>query len=200
MSTPVFTPPSFRMAFGTQLDDQPLGVQQAHKTQWNAITDIYQSIIALNAKTEGAKSSAAEIIENLSESSETIIQQVVSLIGYPNNQIGNTAYATKQSDYGAFILFSGSSPIAVTLTTLGILLPWYCSILNFGSGTATLTPASGSITYTSNPAAATMPVAQGNVVSVVYDGTNFWGFTIFGSSSGSPSGLDFSQIFQLMGA
>jgi hypothetical protein len=168
------------MAFGTQLDDQPEGVKQAHKTQWNAITDLYQSIGALNSKVEGAKSSTVETIENISTVSETVVVQS-STYGSLNNQIGNTSYTTLPSDAGTFILLGASSPIAVALSTFStspaITLPWATVFINTGTSVATLTPASGTIYYPNNPAASSMPIPPGDAVSVVFDGENFWGVT-----------------------
>jgi hypothetical protein len=178
-------PVSFRYPFETEISALPSEVQQVHRNEWNKMVSLTQALQALNTKVEGVKSAAASnasAIENITNNSETIIEQVVSAIGFVNNQVGVTAYTTVPSDQGAFIIFNDASPIAVTLSTLGsgggISLPWYCAILNFGAGLVTLTPASGTITYPNNLAAATMPIAQGNAVSVVYDGTNFWGFTI----------------------
>ena len=178
MSTPALTPPSFRMAFGTQLDEQPEGVQQAHKTQWNAITDIYQSIGALNTKVEGVKSSAASTAaatKNVTANSETVIIQPGSLspsIGAVNNQTGATSYATLPSDYGLEIILNSASPIAVTLNTLGsgasIALPWFCSFNNTGTATATLTPSTGTIN-----GGGSLALPGGDFCIVYFDGTNF---------------------------
>ncbi len=180
-TTPPLTPPSFRIAFGTQLDDQPRGVQQAHKTQWNAITDIYQSLFAVKSQLDEAKSSVAstaKTVENITSSSETIIVQP-STIGFVNNQTGATSYATQQSDYGAWIVLDDSSPIAVSLTTAPVIsLPWFAILVNLGTGTATLTPATGTISYPGNLGASSMPLPSGDCALVVFDGTNFWGFTI----------------------
>ncbi len=175
MSTPTLTPPSFRVAFGTQLDGQPLEVQQAHKTQWNAITDIYQSIGALNTKVNNVKSSSsatAASVENINSSSETIVEVSSPSIGAVNNQTGATSYATLPSDYGSEIILNSASPIAVTLNTLGsgasIALPWFCSFNNTGTATATLTPSTGTIN-----GAGSLALPGGDFCIVYFDGTNF---------------------------
>jgi hypothetical protein len=89
-----------------------------------------------------------------------------------------TAYTTLQSDYGKFIILDDASAIAVTLSVgssaPAITVPWYAVFLNFGAGTATLTPIDGTISYQGNLAAASMPVAQGSAATVAYDGTDFW--------------------------
>jgi hypothetical protein len=89
-----------------------------------------------------------------------------------------TAYTTLQSDYGKFIILDDASAIAVSLSVgssaPAITVPWYAVFLNFGAGTATLTPITGTISYQGNLAAASMPVAQGSAATVAYDGTDFW--------------------------
>ena len=112
-----------------------------------------------------------------------------STTGFVNNQTGNTAYTTLPSDYGAYLLFSDASPVALTLSTSsgGIQLPWYCIILNEGVGLVTATPATGTISYPNNISAASMPIAQGQAAVVVYDGTNFYGAIIPVATQNTPS-------------
>jgi hypothetical protein len=59
--------------------------------------------------------------------------------------------------------------LAVTASIPGITLPWYCSFLNLGAGTATLTPVSGQI---NNASTATIDGGGGFGI-ISYDGTNF---------------------------
>ena len=193
--------PSFRVALGPQLADQPKGVQDAHKTQWNAITDIYQAIVALNNKVGTAKSTASSSSTgNVTNISETIIQPVNPTIGFVNNQSGVLAYTTLQSDYGSEIQFDDASPIAVTLSTLstapGIQLPWFTTINNLGAGTVTLTPVSPALIdgFTS------LDVDGGMFAIVYFDGTNFT--ALLGSSGGgfpNPMTDEGDMIYQHTG-
>jgi hypothetical protein len=107
-------------------------------------------------------------------------------LGIPvNNQSGVTTYATVAGDDGSLIVLSDASPIAVTLSSQSP--PWSCFINNIGAGTATLTPATGTISYAGNPGAATMPIASGGSALVAFDGTNWW--AELSISSTGPAGV-----------
>ena len=144
----------------------------------DAITDLQAAIPALKGQIgTAAPASSAATTTNVTQASEEIIQAPQNS-GFVNNQTGVTAYTTLQSDSGNLILLNDASAIAVTLSTSlvapGVQLPWSTTFLNLGAGTATLTPASGTISYAGNFGAASMPVASGAKVRVWYDGTNFY--------------------------
>ena len=91
-----------------------------------------------------------------------------------NNQSGVTSYATASTDDGALIVLSNASPIAVTLTSQSP--PWSCFIANqsaLGGGTATLTPASGTIN-----GSATLVLLPSYFALVAFDGTNWFAATL----------------------
>jgi hypothetical protein len=120
--------------------------------------------------------------------------------GFPvNDQSGVTSYATAVSDNGSLLVFSDASPIAVSLTPE--TPPFGFFIVNQGSGTVTLTPSpigavTPTISYPGNPGAASMPLLGGYGCLVAFDGTEWWAMTMPVTSAG----VDFSQIFMLMGA
>jgi hypothetical protein len=166
---------SFRMAFETQIAKLPPDVQRVHRTTLNAITDIYESLPILKQQIDAkanASTASASSTSNTTTGSQTVIVSG-STIGLVNNQVGVTSYSTLPSDNGAFILLGDSSPIAVTLNGLGsgegIVLPFFCWILNFGTATATLTPDSGDINN-----AADYSLEGNNGIVLSYDGVNFW--------------------------
>jgi hypothetical protein len=137
----------------------------------NAIQDLQQAIPSLKSQIEALKTSttaAASTTTNITtEAENTVI--VSSTIGMVNDQAGNTAYSTQQSDYGAFIQLDDASAIAVTLTTgPSIQVPFFFWAQNFGAGTATLTPQTGTIDGGSSFA-----LLENQAVAVIYDGTNF---------------------------
>jgi hypothetical protein len=138
----------------------------------DAIQDLQQAIPSLKSQIEAIKTSTTgttSTTENVTTSAENTIVVSGSTIGNVNNQTGATAYATQQSDYGIFLLFNDASPVAVTLTAgPAIQTPWFCWISNYGAGTVTLTPASGTINGNSSFA-----LLQNQSVAVVFDGTNF---------------------------
>ena len=91
-----------------------------------------------------------------------------------NNQSGVTSYATASADDGALIVLSNASPIAVTLTSQSP--PWSCFIANqsaLGGGTATMTPASGTIN-----GSATLVLLPSYFALVAFDGTNWFAATL----------------------
>lgn len=164
------------MAFETQIASLPPEVQRVHRTTLNALTDIYESLPLFKSQIDTNKSSIDTInntITSPSTASETTIV-TPNIIGSVNDQSGETSYATQQSDYGAIIILSDASAIAVNLTTgPSIQLPWYCLMINEGVGLVTVTPATGTISFPNNLAAASMPLAQGQAALVVFDGSNF---------------------------
>lgn len=163
--------PTFRFPFA--LHGQPQEVQQAHIFAFQGIQDCQQGIAAikaqLDAKTSTSTSGTASAT-NTSTVSETVNVVTGANVGLVNNQSGWTAYTTSQTDYGAFIILSDASPIAVTLSTTAsapsVIVPWYCTFINLGTGTATLTPISGTINVNT--------VLPGNALTIAFDGTNFW--------------------------
>lgn len=91
-----------------------------------------------------------------------------------NNQSGVTSYSTVSGDDGTLIVFSDASPIAVALTSQSP--PWSCFIANqsaIGGGTATLTPATGTIN-----GAATLAIPPSFWAIVAFDGADWWAATL----------------------
>jgi hypothetical protein len=86
--------------------------------------------------------------------------------GLVNDQTGATSYATHPGDNGILLILNDASPVAVTLTTDAA--PFYLIITNFGAGTATLTPSTGTIN-----GGASLPLLQNQTVLVSCDSTNW---------------------------
>lgn len=105
-----------------------------------------------------------------------------SPIGAVNNQSGATSYATQQGDNGSLVVLSSASSIAVSLPSQAV--PWFCFITNQGTGTATLTPVSGTINYAGNPSSSSMPLDGGYSALIAFDGTNWWAWTEPASGGG----------------
>lgn len=181
-------PTSFRLPPNLEGKAEP-EIVEAIGYHDDAITDLQQAIPSLKGQIDALKTTTtgtAATTQNITTAAENIVIQPET-IGTVNNQTGNTAYATQQSDYGAFILLNDASAIAVTLTTdTSIQVPWFATVINYGAGTATLTPASGTISYPGNLSAASLPIPTGIGATIVYDGTVFWA-VLFGAAA--PSGL-----------
>lgn len=91
-----------------------------------------------------------------------------------NNQSGHTSYTTQQGDNLALVLFSDASAISVSLAPQ--TPPWGCFIVNqgaLGSGTVTLTPATGNIN-----GASTLSILPTYWATVDFDGTNWFAATL----------------------
>jgi hypothetical protein len=174
---------SFRYPFETEIANESEGAKTAHRNAFQGILDLNQAVASLKTQLTSATTTTSTTSSSSSTSTTSATETVVTntattTIGYVNDQTAVTAYTTQQSDYAKFIILDDASAIAVTLSVASsspaITTPWYAVFLNFGVGTATLTPISGTISYQGNLAAASMDIAQGSAATVAYDGTDFW--------------------------
>ena len=159
-------------------------VEQALRDHDNNFLSLKQSIASINSQlttatatstsSTAASSSSSTTTTGGSTSTSTITNIASTILGFVNDQTGQTAYATLQADYGKCIVLDDASAVAVTLSASGFTTPWYADFLNLGAGTATLTPESGVISYAGHIGAASMPITQGYFATVYYDGANFW--------------------------
>lgn len=150
------------------------GRQAAHRYVASGIVDLNQAIAALNDKMNTAKTIITTIAQGGSGGGGGGGGQVV---GGVNNQIGQTAYTTQQSDYGVKILLGDAAPVTVTLNA-AVTTPWFSVIGNDSSATVSLVPSSGSL-FGQNY------VKPGFFGLVFFDGANFW-------SEGTPIAQDSS--------
>ena len=134
-----------------------------------------QAFALQQSKINAIKSGTSTTIEEGGSGGGGSIVPFTQSILAVNNQSGVTSYATIAGDDGALIVLSDASAIAVSLTTQSP--PWGTFIANQGAGTATLTPASGTISYAGNPGAVSMPLLGGYCTIVAFDGTNWWAWT-----------------------
>lgn len=138
----------------------------------DAINDLQQAIPALVKQINAIKPSTTTTTTaaQAAASGTTIIVPGGNIIGTVNSQIGNTAYTTQSSDYGAIIVFTGSSAIAVTLAVGPVIqTPFFCVISNQSTANLTVTPASGTINGASN-----LVLPGMSWCAAYFDGTNFW--------------------------
>jgi hypothetical protein len=152
-------------------DSVPQEVHQAFRFHANAIQDCQTAILGpggLLAQVQALKnptstsSSTTTVIPN----TETVNPGTSSNVGSVNDQSGNTAYVTQQSDNGALIVLNDASAIALTLTS-GVTVPYCFFVTNLGAGLVTLTPTSGIVN-----GAGTLPID--NTAIVAFDGTDWW--------------------------
>lgn len=157
------------------------GHQHIIRSLWNGIVDLQGANSSLKGQITANKTAIATATASTPSSGASSSQTVIvaaNNIGTVNNQEAATAYTTTQADYGAIILFSDASPIALTLSSggssPGIQLPFYCFVINEGVGLVTATPTSGTISYPNNLAAGSMPIPEFFGAFITYDGTDFW--------------------------
>jgi len=145
-------------------NDVSPGMRQALTLVYQKLNNHAQAMALLAQKQSGSTTSnvTQEIVNAISGEGSS-----GQFIGAVNDQTGNTSYATQYGDYGALVIFSDVSPVAVSLTVQSP--PWMCWITNLGVGDVTLTPDSGTINGT-----ATAIVGQGNTAVIAFDGANWW--------------------------
>lgn len=103
-----------------------------------------------------------------------------------NAQTG-TSYTVQASDYGQYVSFKNNAAIAVTLpaaTAAGGFYPFSFYASDVGSGTATLTPQSGTI-----GGSATWTLTTGQSILIIADGTNWQVVTFSGGGGGGGTTL-----------
>jgi hypothetical protein len=102
-------------------------------------------------------------------------------VGGVNAQTG-TSYTVIASDQGKLVTFNNAGAVVVTLTTAPSLgNAFFCALENLGAGTATLTPAAGTIN-----GVASLALATGQSATLYSDGSNF--FAALGAASGGSGG------------
>lgn len=190
--------PSFRKVHTVPSDAAHPSVVQAVRDHDKSITDLNQSIVSLSSRTttletnsssvssgsannssSPAASAAASAAASSVVSSPTALARIALAVapfitqpgsvtgGVVNNQTGTTAYTVQQSDNAGLIVFDDASAIAISLPL--VTIPFYTTISNQGSSTATLTPVSGTINGSSS-----FPLDGGLFVTIYYDGKNWW--------------------------
>lgn len=185
MSAYKLNSPSFRFPY--KLEGVHPEVVKAIKDAFNGCTNHEQAFRVVQASID-----ALEVAQSAAASSTstntviTILSTQFPGLGKVNDQTGITAYTVQNSDNGILLLLNDASPVTVTLNSV-VTPPYFFFITNFGGGVVTLTPTTGTVNVSSIP--------QGYFGEVVFDGTN-WKI----SAITTATGLDFSQIFMLMGA
>jgi hypothetical protein len=148
---------------------------------YTAINDHDQAIVTLNGKVTATSSSTTgtgattasttTVVTTTGVTSFNALTGAVSFfpsLGLLNDQSGVTSYTTQTSDNGRLIVLSDATSIAISLNSV-VVPPYLLFVTNYGDGTATLTPTSGTINSAPN---FTLPKNYTSLV--VFDGTNWW--------------------------
>ena len=190
-TTPSLNAASFRLSFEPQIAKLPPEHQTVIRSQMNAFTDIYQAFDALNTKVNTLKTSVSSAASTASSTSSTTkgvtagqaaniaLQTIQSTLNGINNQTG-TSYKVLNSDYQKIVTMNNAASVAVTLggDGTGVGAQFGTFIENLGAGTATLTPASGTINGTAN-----ITLVTNQSAFIAFDGTN-WGAATSAPGSG----------------
>jgi hypothetical protein len=156
--------PSTRFPFNITGKVEP-EVENAIRWTFNGFTNHEQAFDALNTKVN----SLATTVSTATSTVTTVTSSVTAFpgIGTVSDQSGLTTYTPQISDNGALVIFNDASPVAVTLNSL-LSSPYFFFTTNYGAGTATFTPTSGTIN-----GVASFALPKNYLAVVVFDGTNW---------------------------
>lgn len=144
-------------------------VQQHLKLLYNATNDHDQAIVQLAGQVQSAATAAATPTTSTNTATTTTVTQIAGFpgLGDVNNQTG-TSYTFQSTDSGSLVTLKNAGAIAVTLNSM-VGTPYLVFLTNYGPGTATLTPSSGTV---NGAASFALPA---NYTSIVFfDGVNWW--------------------------
>lgn len=165
MSTPVLNPINVRFPF--ELKDQPHEVVQAHRYAFQGLVDVNQAIASLRSQIVALKPSVPTSKGGSTSTSIVINNSSLSGLGAVRDETGSTSYTNVGADNGILLILNDASPVAVTLDS-AMISPYAIFITNFGAGTVTLTPTTGTIN-----GGASLNLLQGQFLWCVFDGTNW---------------------------
>ena len=171
MSTPTVNPINVRFPF--ELKDQHPEVVQAHRYAFQGLVDLNQAVATLTGKINSIKTGSTTTVVSGGGASSTIINGTnFPGLGGSRDLTGLTSYTNLNADNGILLLINDASPVAVTLDS-GMPIPYFLFATNFGAGSATFTPSSGTI---NGSASFTLP--QNFFSMIVFDGTNWHASTL----------------------
>lgn len=180
MSMPQVNPINVRYPF--ELKDQHPEVVQAHRYAFQGLVDLNQAIATLTGKINSIKAGSTTTVVSGGGGSSTIINGTnFPGLGGSRDLTGLTSYTTLNADNGILLLVNDASPVAVTLDS-GMPIPYFLFATNFGAGSATFTPSSGTI---NGSASFTLP--QNYFSMIVFDGTNWHASTLLVVPQNTPA-------------
>ena len=153
------TPQSFVPAISQEV---PWHTRQHIQLIYQKLNNHAQAIAAIKPGT------TTNNITEVNSTSSSGGSSMLSGLGGVNNQSGNTAYTTQNSDGGIVLVLDDASPVAVTLNA-GVSVPWFLFATNLGAGLVTFTPTTGTI---NGGATFALPFDYTSVIA--FDGTNWF--------------------------
>lgn len=175
--------PSFRFPNHIPSEAGHPTVVRALRDSYRAFTDIYSAFPVLKQQMDETTATVNSIKSTGTTfsptSSSAPVSAAASGLGGINNQSAQVAYATTTQDNGTLVRFNDASAVAVSLNS-GINAPYIIYLANYGAGTVTVTPTTGTIN-----GAATLALATNASAMASFDGTNWWALVAGASSSGT---------------
>ena len=122
------------------------------------------------------------------------VAPIWSPAGVPTNPQTGTTYTYVATDRASYVSFSNAGAIAVTLPqagSTGFASNWVNVSCDIGTGTATITPTTSTISYSTGAAytsaAATLALSTGQCAWIYSDNTNYFAIVRSGTGSGVTS-------------
>jgi hypothetical protein len=164
MAQPISAPQPYYPQIDREIDPR---VSVHLQRLYPAINDHDAAIVTLKSQLNAAITAA-----KTATSTSTVVTVTSAVTAFPgigtvNDQTGAVAYTTQTSDNGALLLLRDASPVAVTLNSV-VTTPYFLFATNYGAGTATFTPTSGTIN-----GGASFALATNYFAMIVYDGTDW---------------------------
>jgi hypothetical protein len=177
--TPIINPPSTRFTSPLNENSTMGDVANAMRTVFNGLTvheqafaNLKDTVTTAVTTAVAAASSASETVVSGGGTGVTSFNALTGAViffpglGTVNDQLGETAYTTANSDNGAKIIVGDSSAVTITLNA-SVTVPWFAIIDNDSSAVASLSPSAGEIF-----GASSIPPSGFGIV--FFDGTNWW--------------------------
>jgi hypothetical protein len=142
---------------------------QGFRLLMNANTDTQQAIVLINAKVAALTSQVTTATTTVTTTKASTPSTGGS---FPVNVNEQTAdYVLQQTDVAGLNYFTGTGPYALELN-VGVVKPFYTSVLNLSSGIITATPTAASGRLVNNLASVTIAPTQWAIF--YWDGVNWW--------------------------
>ena len=165
MSGPTVNPISFRFPF--ELRDQHPEVVQAFRYHSQGLVDLNQAVKSLRSQIVALKPATGTTTTVASSTSIVVNSSSFAGLGSLRDETGQTSYTIVGADNGILLVLNDASPVAVSLDS-AMVTPYFLFVANFGAGSATLSPTSGTIN-----GAASFTLPQNFLTLVVFGGTNW---------------------------
>jgi hypothetical protein len=151
-------------------------VTQALQQHDQGILDLNDAVVSLKSQITTATAAATTASTTTTTAGVETFNGADGVVSYfpymggVNDQSGNTVYVCVQSDAGELIVLDDASAITVTLAAT-ITTPWFTTIENLGTGTATVSAVTDGVTINGQ---GSVTIIGGSFAVIYNDGLNYW--------------------------